>query len=139
MSQKVWLGGIYLKEEGGYDLILRSLYHYKKRLKTIGRSPELQGAPMFAQLIQSEAMKTGPLIDQIISKIKEGLQNPESLKSLEAEIPIFEKALGCYHSDIQKSRTETAKFYSELVVDKNLAASDLAKIQNALEKIKQFT
>ncbi len=139
MSQKVWLGGIYLKEEGGYELILRSLHHYKKRLKIIGRSPELQGAPMFAQLIQSEAMKTSPLIDQAISKIEDGLQNTESLKSLEADIPIFEKALRCYSSDIVKSQAEDTEFYSKLVVDKTLAASDLAKIQNALEKIRQFT
>ena len=40
MSKKLWLGGIYLKEEGGYEIILVSLIHYKKRLQTIHESPE---------------------------------------------------------------------------------------------------
>ncbi len=30
MSEKSWIGGIYLKDEGGYEIILRSLDHYKK-------------------------------------------------------------------------------------------------------------
>ena len=34
MSEKLWIGGIYLKEEGGYQIILRSLNHYKKRLQS---------------------------------------------------------------------------------------------------------
>ncbi len=33
MSEKIWLGGIYLKEEGGYKIILKSLTHYKKDYK----------------------------------------------------------------------------------------------------------
>ncbi|MFY9300887.1 MAG: hypothetical protein WAO91_06835 [Candidatus Nitrosotenuis sp.] len=139
MSQKVWLGRIYLREEGGYEIILRALHHYKKRLKNIGRSPELKDAPMFAQLVQHEAGKTGPLIDPIINKIKAGLQNPESLESLRADIPIFEKALNCYQSDIQKSQASQGSFYSDLISDKNVAASDLAKIKDALGKINQFS
>jgi hypothetical protein len=33
MSEKSWIGGIYLKEEGGYEILLKSLTHYEKRLK----------------------------------------------------------------------------------------------------------
>ena len=33
MSEKAWMGGIYLKEEGGYEIILKSLAHYKKSLQ----------------------------------------------------------------------------------------------------------
>jgi hypothetical protein len=139
MSQKVWLGRIYLREEGGYEIILKALHHYKKRLKNIGRSPELRDAPMFAQLLQQEASKTGPLIEPIINKIKTGLQNPESLQSLHSDISIFEKALKCYQSDIQKSQTSLDSFYSDLISDKNAAALDLAKIKDALEKINQFS
>ena len=40
MSKKIWIGGIYLKEEGGYKIILKSLIHYKKRLQTIHQSQE---------------------------------------------------------------------------------------------------
>ena len=51
MSDKIWLGAIYLKEEGGYEIILRSLVHYKKRLMTIGKSPEIKdSAGMFGEI-----------------------------------------------------------------------------------------
>ena len=60
MTEKTWLGGIYLKEEGGYEIILRALNHYKKRLRTISSSPELSEAPMFVQVVEQEAMKTFP-------------------------------------------------------------------------------
>ena len=42
MTNKIWLGGIYLKDEGGYEIILKSLNHYKNRLKTLSESPELK-------------------------------------------------------------------------------------------------
>lgn len=138
MSRKVWLGGIYLKEEGGYDLVLRALYHYKKRLKNIGRSPELKGAPMFAQLVQHEASKIGPLIEPLINKLKEGLQNPQTLRALESDIPILEKALTCYKSDIQKLQANSDQFYSELISNKDAAVADLANIQTALDEIARF-
>ncbi len=137
MSQKIWLGGIYLKEEGGYELVLRVLHHYKKRLRNIRKSPEIKDAPMFAQIIEQEAMKAYPLVGGLITKLSDGLQNPEILKSLESDIPLFEKALNCYQSDIQK--TDSDSFYSELIPDKNLALSDYNIIKSALEKIAQFS
>jgi len=35
MSEKIWIGGIYLKDEGGYEIVLKSLQHYKKRLRSM--------------------------------------------------------------------------------------------------------
>lgn len=137
MSQKIWLGGIYLKEEGGYELVLRALHHYKKRLRNIRKSPEIKDAPMFAQLIEQEAMKAYPLVGGLITKIGDGLQDTEILKSLESDISLFEKALSCYQSDIQK--TDTDSFYSELIPDRNIAISDYNIIKSALEKIAQFS
>ncbi len=32
MSEKVWIGAIYLKDEGGYEIILKSLNHYKNSM-----------------------------------------------------------------------------------------------------------
>ena len=56
MSEKIWLGGIYLKEEGGYDIILRSLNHYKKRLMTVDKSPEIKdSAAMFGGILKQAA------------------------------------------------------------------------------------
>ena len=138
MSQ-IWLGGIYLKEEGGYEIILRALNHYKKRLKSIGQSPELKNAPMFAQIVLQEANKTGPMIDPSISKIKNALQNPETLNDLQADIVLYEKALNCYQSDIQKAQNETERFYLELLSGNYVAMTDYANIKTALEKINRFS
>jgi hypothetical protein len=139
MSQKIWLGRIYLKEEGGYEIILRALCHYKKRLRSIGRSPELRDAAMFSQIVQQEAMKTGPAIDQAVGKIKNGLENPDTLNELQSDIPIFEKALSCYQADIQKAKNSSDKFYSELIPDVSAVTADLEKIKTALSKISEFT
>jgi hypothetical protein len=136
MSQRVWLGWIYLKEEGGYELVLRALYHYKKRLRNIRRSPEIKDAPMFAQLVEGEAMKTYPLLITLSIKIGEGLQDPKILQSLQSDVPLIEKALNCYEADIRKLDADS--FYSEMITDKNLAASDLPNIRPALKKLLRF-
>jgi hypothetical protein len=133
---KVWLGGIYLKEEGGYDLVLRSLHHYKKRLRNIRNSPEIKDAPMFAQIIEQEAMKAYKTVSSIIIKITDGLQNAESLKTIEPDLYVIQKALVCYQSDIQKKDTDP--FYSELITNKDVANADLTKIPSALEKIVSY-
>ncbi|TBR12018.1 MAG: hypothetical protein EPO62_00795 [Candidatus Nitrosotenuis sp.] len=138
MSQ-VWIGGIYLKDEGGYEIILRSLNHYKKRLKSIGRSPELTNAPMFAQIVLQEANKTGPMIDPAISKINNALGRPETIVDLQADVPLYERALMCYHSDIQKAQNGTDEFYSKLISDNAMAVTDYPNIATALEKIKQIS
>jgi hypothetical protein len=136
MSRGVWLGGIYLKDEGGYDLVLRSLHHYKKRLRNIKNSPEIKDAPMFAQLVEQEAMKSYPLVGSLIKKVSDGLQNQETLRGLESEIELFKKALDCYQSDIQKMDSDP--FYSGLIPDKNTARADLEKIKDAIAKISEF-
>jgi len=136
---RVWIGGIYLKEEGGYEIVLRSLHHYRKRLKSIGRSPELTNAPMFAQIVLQEANKTGPLIDPAISKINDALEHPETLAGLQADISLYERALICYQSDIQKAQNGADEFYSKLISDNAMAMTDYPNIKTALEKIKQFS
>jgi len=71
MSEKSWTGGIYLKEEGGYEILLKSLTHYEKRLKTIHLSPELkEAAAMFAPVLQSQARKRVPMIKEAKEKIE---------------------------------------------------------------------
>lgn len=136
MSSKIWLGGIYLKEEGGYGIILRSLNHYKKRLRNIRKSPEIKDAPMFASIIEQEAMKAYKAVDITISRIIEVLQNPESLQTIESDLPLLEKALNCYQTDIKKIGSDS--FYSELILDKIAALQDLKEIPPALEKISSY-
>ena len=83
MVDKIWLGGIFLKNEGGYEIVLKSLGHYKKRLQTIGNSPELkEAAAMFAPVLQQQAVKTIPKIDETISKIQDVLSDTKPIDSL---------------------------------------------------------
>jgi hypothetical protein len=75
---------------------------------------------------------------QCIDKIKIALENPQALNELQNDIPLFEKALNCYYSDIKKAQNGSDDYYLELISDVESAASDLRKITDALGKISQF-
>ena len=93
MSEKLWIGGIYLKEEGGYEIILKSLIHYRKRLQTIHESPELkEAAAMFAPILQSTARKKMPIIEEAKEKIYQVLLNLIPAQSLEEKFRNFTKS-----------------------------------------------
>lgn len=140
LAEKIWLGGIYLKDEGGYEIILKSLNHYKKRLKTIGNSPELKdSAAMFASILQQEATKIIPKIDETIKRIQEGLSDNKSLNSLSEDSPFLTKALLCYEADIKKAQDTGHEYFLKLVGNLPLIKNDLAIIKNALNKINQFS
>ena len=96
MADKIWLGGIFLKNEGGYEIVLKSLTHYKKRLQTIGNSPELkEAAAMFAPVLQQQAAKTIPKIDETISKIQDVLSETKPIDSLRDDVQFLQRALEC--------------------------------------------
>ena len=106
----IWMGGIFLKDEGGYEIVLKALEHYKKRLQTIHQSPELQeAAAMFAPILQSQAQKRLPMIDQTKQKLEQVLHDSISSKSLEEDLEILEKALECRKSDIEKAQDTHVK------------------------------
>ena len=85
----VWIGGIFLKDEGGYEIVLRSLAHYKKRLRTISESPELkEAAAMFAPILVSQAQKRYPMVIEAQKKIEQVLQNSISAQSLEQDLKV---------------------------------------------------
>ncbi len=139
MPEKLWTGGIYLKEEGGYEIILRSLNHYKKRLQTIHASPELkEAAAMFAPVLQSQAVKRIPIIDETKEKIKQYLLNPISTQTLEENLETIEKALECRKSDIEKAEETGKEYFIKLVGNIQDAKKDNELIENALVKIKQY-
>ncbi len=140
MSEKIWIGGIYLKDEGGYEIVLKSLRHYKNRLKTIGNSPELKdAAAMFASVLNQQAMKTIPKIDEIIQKIQDNLGDIQSINKMSEDIPFLEKALLCYESDIHKAEDIGHEYFIKLVGDMAKAREDLEPIKIALDKIKQYS
>ncbi len=140
MSEKIWIGAIYLKDEGGYEIILKSLRHYKNRLKTIGNSPELKDAgAMFAPVLHQQAMKTIPKIDEVIQKIQDNLKDGQSASKLSDDVPFLEKALSCYEADIHKAQDIGHEYFVKLVGDMVVAKNDLETIKIALDKIKQFS
>jgi len=140
MSEKIWIGAIYLKDEGGYEIILKSLRHYKNRLKTMGNSPELKdAAAMFGPILYQQAMKTIPKIDEVIQKIQDNLKDGQSASKLSDDVPFLEKALSCYEADIHKAQDIGHEYFVKLVGDMVVAKNDLETIKIALDKIKQFS
>jgi len=140
MDKKVWIGSIYLKDEGGYEIILKSLKHYKNRLKTIGNSPDLkETAGMFAPILNQQAMKTIPKIDEVIQKIQNNLVDIQLVNKLSEDIPFLEKALSCYEADIHKAENTGHEYFIKLVGNMAVAKNDLKIIKIALDKIKQYS
>ena len=140
MSEKLWIGGIYLKEEGGYQIILKSLIHYRKRLRTIQESPELkEAAAMFAPILQSTARKKMPIIEETKEKIYQVLLNLIPAQSLEENLEILQKALECRKADIEKAEDTGAEYFINLLGDVSEAKKDLDTIQKALTKINQYS
>ena len=140
MSEKIWLGGIYLKEEGGYEIILKSLTHYKKRLQTIHASPEVkQAAAMFAPVLQSQAKKRIPMIESTKENIEKFLLDSKLTESLEQNLEIMEKALECRKSDIEKAESTSEDYFIKLIKDVEESKKDIPDIDNALLKIKAYT
>ena len=136
----VWIGGIFLKDEGGYEIVLRSLAHYKKRLRTISESPELkEAAAMFAPILVSQAQKRYPMVIEAQKKIEQVLQNSISAQSLEQDLDTLQKALECRQSDIVKAQDTGREYFMKLLGDLQVAQKDLEPIKNALVKIKQYS
>ena len=140
MVDKIWLGGIFLKNEGGYEIVLKSLGHYKKRLQTIGNSPELkEAAAMFAPVLQQQAVKIVPQIDVTVSKIQDALSDSIPVDSLADDVPLMQKALECYQSDIEKAETTEHEYFQKLLGDITRAKQDSTIIAQAIDKIKQVS
>lgn len=140
MTEKIWLGGLYIKEEGGYEIILKSLNHYKNRLKTLNDSPELKdSAAMFASVLNQQARKTVPKINEVIEKIIDNLENNKNTDEIFEEKSFLEKALSCYEADIHKAEDTGYEYFVKLVGDMSQARKDLSTIKIALDKINNFS
>jgi len=140
MSEKIWIGRIYLKEEGGYKIVLKSLTHYKKRLQTIHASPEVkQAAAMFAPVLQSQAKKRIPMIENAKIDIEKFLLDSKISETLEQDLEIIEKALECRKSDIEKAENTSEDYFIKLLENVEEAKKDLPEINNALTKIKIYS
>ena len=140
MTDKIWLGGIFLKNEGGYEIILKAFRHYKKRLQTMGNSPELkEAAAMFAPVLQQQAVKINPKIDETVTKIQNILSDIIPINSLENDIQLMQRALECYQSDIEKAENTGNEYFLKLLGDLLTAKKDSADIAKAINKINKFS
>jgi tetratricopeptide (TPR) repeat protein len=140
MSEKIWIGGIYLKDEGGYEIVLKSLQHYKKRLRSIEDSPELkEAAAMFGPLLIQQAMKTYPKVIEIIKKIQNNIGDIKTVINLEEDTSFLEQALNCYESDIRKAQESEHEYFTKLIENLEESKKDSDEIKIALEKIKQYS
>ncbi len=137
---EIWLWAIYVKDEGGYEIILKSLNHYRNRLKTLNDSPELkESAAMFASVLNQQARKIVPKISEVIEKIHAGLKDIRDMDALEEEKQLLEKALSCYESDIHKAEDTGHEYFVKLVGDMEQGRHDLETIKTALKKINYFS
>lgn len=137
MSEKNWIGGLFI-QNGGYEIILKSLNHYKKRLRNIAKSPELKDSgAMFGSILEQEAMKTYHKIDGVITRLEDCLSDKQPMDSLRDDLSFFEKSLTCYESDIQKAQNTGHEYYLKLVGDLSKTKDDLPLIKKAKSKIFQ--
>lgn len=131
----IWNGLIFIRHEGGYKVVLRALQHYKKRLKTISQSPELAGAAMFSQIVQQEAAKTYPVIDELIVKISQCLADSEQLDDLQTSVPMLQKALESYRSDIDRAERGEHEYYRRLIDITALPDDEIQTVKDAIARM----
>ena len=106
----------------------------------MGNSPELkEAAAMFAPVLNQQAMKTIPKINEIIQKIQENLDDIQSVNKIHEDIPFLEKALSCYEADIHKAEDTGHEYFLKLVGNMAEAKNDLKIIKIALNKITQYS
>jgi len=106
----------------------------------MGNSPELKNAAsMFASVLNQQAMKTIPKIDEVIQRVQSNLGDIQSASKLSEDIPFLEKALTCYEADIHKAEDIGHEYFVKLVEDMLIARNDLKTIKIARDKIKQYS
>ena len=141
----VWLGSIYIKDEGGYEIVLRALRHYAMRLATIGSSPEISGggaaSGAFAQIISHEASRTGPRVVGLAGRLPALLAEPGGAARLEAEVPLIKRALESYRADLAKAADPSADEYYRRLIARAPPLPDgdeAARVDDALARIGQY-
>ncbi len=103
MEGGAWTGSIFLRDEGGYAVVLRALRHYRRRLAGIGASPEVKGAPVFGRVVVDAASRAGPRADDLLGRLPRCLADPEETRSLEEFVPLMRSALAAYASSLSKA------------------------------------
>ena len=96
--------------------IMRALKHYKLRLRTISKSPELENAAMFVQILQQESAKTIPAVNALLEIIPAFLYEPQAhIDELTDGIPLMKKAVDSYRMGIEKAIESKSIYYTKLL------------------------
>lgn len=140
MPDRAWTGSIFLRDEGGFELVMRALNHYNRRLRRISASPEIAGAgAMFGSVLDAEAARTAPQLGAVAARLRAGLADPKALAAVEGDIGVIEKAMTCYRSDAAKASADGAHAYYAKLVEGNVHyREDAAAIDGALAKLKGY-
>lgn len=127
---------IFIKHEGGHQIISRALDHYKKRISTITSSPELSDSgAMFGMILQQEAAKIKPKVDSAINLINSFLSEKNNIEEIKQDLPLYQKSLISYKTDIIKAKEAGQEYYLKLVGNIRESEKDLSLIESALIKI----
>ena len=130
-----WLGGLFVRHEGGFEIIMRALNHYNRRLRRISESPELDSAgAMFASVLQSESAKTAPQLKALAARMRASLTDDDALDSLQESIELASRAASCYASDLRRAASGDEFCASLLRGDPD----DPAAVESAIGRLREY-
>lgn len=137
MADRVWIGGIYLKDEGGYEVVLRALRYYLKLLKGISEAPATSGSPTLARLLQQEADRVGPAVLRAGQNLKSGLADPETLAAVQNNVQHIQKALDSYRAGVREALGGSV-YHKELVGKGHLTEDESLAVEEARRRVEEF-
>ena len=136
---RAWLGQIFIGDEGGFDVIMRALDHYGRRLRHVLGSPEIAGAAaMLGSILQSESARTARRLGPIADRLRAGLTDASVLAGLEGDVDTIERAMACYRSDCRKAAGGAHPYYAGLVEGNAHYMQDLAVLDDCIRKLRMY-
>ena len=129
-----WTGGLFVRHEGGFEMVMRALNHYNRRLRRISESPELGSAgAMLASVLQSESQKTAPRLKELAARMRASLTDGAALASLEGELELIGRAMSCYASDLRRAASGDS-FCASLVRGQDRPEA----VESAMARLRQY-
>ena len=135
MAGDAWLGGIYLKDEGGYYIVMRALQYYLRVLKKLSGGAGSELSATLSHIIQQEAGRVGPLVLQAGKDLKEGMANGTRLAAVQNNIQYVLKALESYRAGViagMSGKSPQANIDAAFLSDE-----EVARIDEALARVSE--
>ena len=136
---KTWIGSIFIRDEGGFEIIMRALNHYNRRLHRITRTPEIADAgATLGSILQSESIRTASRLKPIANRLREGLADPAVLATLHDDMETVKKAMLCYKADCQKA-ADGISYYTDMLKDNTHVQEDMAVVDAAIGRLEEYS